>query len=84
MTEIKIIIEPNKQGHLVLKKGWPSMFRAYLHDEERYRKCFRGEWYITGDLVKEMKTVITGLLEEPMILSRLPVTWWGLLKWRVF
>ena len=51
-AEIKIIIEPHKQGHLVLRKGWPSMFRAYLHDEERYRKCFRGEWYLTGDLVK--------------------------------
>jgi acetyl-CoA synthetase len=52
-TEIKIITEPGKQGHLVLKKGWPSMFRAYLHDEERYKKCFRGEWYLTGDLAKK-------------------------------
>jgi acetyl-CoA synthetase len=51
-TEIKIITESNKQGHLVLKKGWPSMFRAYLHDEERYKKCFRDDWYITGDLAK--------------------------------
>lgn len=50
---IEIINEPNKQGHLVLKKGWPSMFRAYLHDEERYKKCFRGEWYLTGDLAKK-------------------------------
>jgi acetyl-CoA synthetase len=52
-NELKIIHEPGKQGHLVLKKGWPSMFREYLHDEERYRKCFRGEWYITGDLAKK-------------------------------
>lgn len=50
---IQIINEPGKQGHLVLKKGWPSMFRAYLHDEERYKKCFRGEWYLTGDLAKK-------------------------------
>lgn len=50
--EIHIIQEPERQGHLVLKKGWPSMFRAYLHDEERYRKCFRGDWYITGDLAR--------------------------------
>jgi acetyl-CoA synthetase len=34
----------------VLKKGWPSMFRGYLHEEERYKKCFRGDWYITGDM----------------------------------
>jgi acetyl-CoA synthetase len=26
------------------------MFRAYLHEEERYRKCFAGGWYLTGDL----------------------------------
>ncbi|HJW27920.1 MAG TPA: AMP-binding protein, partial [Saprospiraceae bacterium] len=32
-TGIKIITEPNKQGHLVLKRNWPSMFRSYLHDE---------------------------------------------------
>lgn len=45
-----IINEPGKDGHLVLKRGWPSMFTTYLHEEERYAKCFRGEWYITGDL----------------------------------
>ena len=50
---INIITEPGKQGQLVLKQGWPSMFRGYLHDEERYKKCFRGEWYITGDLAKK-------------------------------
>ncbi len=50
---IQIIDEPGKQGQLVLKKGFPSMFRAYLNDEDRYRKCFRGEWYITGDLARK-------------------------------
>jgi len=40
------------EGELALRRGWPSMFRAYLHDEERYRKCFVGEWYLTGDLAK--------------------------------
>jgi acetyl-CoA synthetase len=49
---IRIISEPGIQGHLLLKKGWPSMFRNYLHDEERYAKCFHNEWYITGDLAK--------------------------------
>lgn len=49
---LEIITEPNKSGHLVLKSGWPSMFKTYLHEEERYAKCFRGDWYITGDLAK--------------------------------
>jgi acetyl-CoA synthetase len=28
------------------------MFRAYLHDETRYRRSFAGGWYLTGDLVR--------------------------------
>jgi len=28
------------------------MFRAYLGDEERYRRCFAGGWYLTGDLAR--------------------------------
>ena len=29
------------------------MFRGYLHDEERYRKCFADGWYLTGDLARK-------------------------------
>ena len=50
-----LIEEPDVEGELALKRGWPSMFRAYLNNEERYRKCFAGpnnEWYLTGDLAK--------------------------------
>lgn len=50
---ITILNEPGSQGQLVLKKGWPSMFATYLHDEDRYRKCFRGDWYLTGDLARK-------------------------------
>ncbi len=46
----RIIKETGKDGHLVLKRGWPSMFKTYLGEEERYAKCFHGDWYITGDL----------------------------------
>jgi acetyl-CoA synthetase len=47
---IAVLDEPDRQGELALRPGWPSMFRAYLHEEERYRKCFAGGWYLTGDL----------------------------------
>jgi acetyl-CoA synthetase len=40
------------EGELVLRPGWPSMFRGYLGEDERYRKCFAGGWYLTGDLVR--------------------------------
>ena len=43
---------PELEGELALRAGWPSMFRGYLHQEDRYRKCFCGDLYLTGDLVK--------------------------------
>jgi acetyl-CoA synthetase len=50
--KIQLIEDPDIQGELALRAGWPSMFRAYLGQEERYRKCFTEGWYLTGDLVK--------------------------------
>jgi acetyl-CoA synthetase len=41
---------PMVEGELALRPGWPSMFRGYLHEDERYRKCFAGGWYLSGDL----------------------------------
>ena len=45
------LTEPGVEGELALRPGWPSMFRGYLHDDERYRSCFVDGWYLTGDLV---------------------------------
>jgi acetyl-CoA synthetase len=28
------------------------MFRGYLHDDERYARCFAGGWYLSGDVVR--------------------------------
>jgi acetyl-CoA synthetase len=47
---VREVTEPMKMGELALRPGWPSMMRAYLNEEERYRKCFVGGWYLTGDL----------------------------------
>jgi acetyl-CoA synthetase len=49
---VSVIEEPMVEGELALKTGWPAMMRGYLHEEERYRKCFVGPWYLTGDLAK--------------------------------
>jgi len=48
---VAVIDEPGVEGELALRPGWPSMFREYLGQEERYRKCFAGGWYLSGDLV---------------------------------
>ena len=49
---VSIIDEPDTQGELALRPGWPSMFRGYLGEDERYRKCFGGGFYLTGDLAR--------------------------------
>jgi acetyl-CoA synthetase len=50
--EAVLVTEPDAMGELALRPGWPSMFRGYLNEEERYRRCFVGGWYLTGDLAK--------------------------------
>jgi acetyl-CoA synthetase len=47
--------EADVEGELALRAGWPSMFRGYLDQEERYRKCFAGGFYLTGDLARRDK-----------------------------
>jgi acetyl-CoA synthetase len=49
---VRIIETPNVEGELALKRGWPSMFRGYLNNEARYRQCFDGDLYLTGDLAR--------------------------------
>jgi acetyl-CoA synthetase len=49
---VTVVEEPMVEGELALGAGWPSMMRGYLHEDERYRKCFVGPWYLTGDLAK--------------------------------
>ncbi|OBI53321.1 acetate--CoA ligase [Mycobacterium sp. E796] len=48
-----VIDEPDVEGELALKPGWPSMFRGYLNAEERYRNAFADGLYLSGDLAKK-------------------------------
>ncbi len=52
---VDLIESPDTEGELALRAGWPSMFRGYLNNEERYRKCFvesvQGRLYLTEDMV---------------------------------
>jgi acetyl-CoA synthetase len=50
--EVRELTAPDQVGQLALRPGWPSMFRGYLHEDERYRRCFAGGWYLTGDLAR--------------------------------
>lgn len=47
---LRELTEPQAIGELALRPGWPSMMRGYLHEDARYRACFRDGWYLSGDL----------------------------------
>jgi acetyl-CoA synthetase len=53
---VDLIDTPDTEGELALLAGWPSMFRGYLGNEARYRRCFvdspAGRLYLTEDLVR--------------------------------
>jgi acetyl-CoA synthetase len=49
---VEVLGAPDVEGELALRPGWPSMFRDYLGEPARYRKCFAGGWYLTGDLAR--------------------------------
>jgi acetyl-CoA synthetase len=50
------VTDPDQIGMIALRPGWPSMFREYLHNEERYQRCFADGWYLAGDLARRDAT----------------------------
>jgi acetyl-CoA synthetase len=46
------ISKPGQTGEILIKRGWPSMFRAYLGAPESYRQAFVDNWYRSGDLAQ--------------------------------
>jgi len=47
---VDVVREPGEEGEIALRPGWPSMFRGYWNEPERYAKCFADGFYLTGDL----------------------------------
>jgi acetyl-CoA synthetase len=46
------LLPAGEQGEIAIKAGWPSMFRGYLGEPQRYAACFADGWYLTGDLAR--------------------------------
>lgn len=46
------IDQPDEIGMIALRAGWPSMFRTYLGNDERYQRSFADGWYLAGDLAR--------------------------------
>lgn len=49
---VRVLANPSGVGELALRPGWPSMFRDYLGEPERYARAFADGWYLTGDLAQ--------------------------------
>ncbi|GAA2905555.1 acetate--CoA ligase [Streptosporangium fragile] len=49
---VRVVEEPDVEGELALRPGWPSMFRGYLNEPELYAKAFAGGWYLSGDVAR--------------------------------
>ncbi len=49
---VQVVDTPDTDGELALRPGWPSMFRGYLSEDARFRKCFAGGYYLTGDMAR--------------------------------
>ena len=47
-----VVDDPEEQGEIAIRPGWPAMFTAYWNEPERYAACFREGWYLTGDLAR--------------------------------
>ncbi|NIY91851.1 acetate--CoA ligase [Vibrio diazotrophicus] len=47
---LQVETKPMTVGELAVKPGWPSMFRGYLNQPEKYQSCFTDDWYLSGDL----------------------------------
>ncbi|MBH0781751.1 acetate--CoA ligase [Nocardia bovistercoris] len=44
--------DTDEVGELAIRAGWPSMFRDYWNDHERYERAFAHGWYLSGDLAR--------------------------------
>ncbi|HSH41922.1 MAG TPA: AMP-binding protein, partial [Arenicellales bacterium] len=49
---VEAVSKPDTEGELALRPGWPSMFRDYLGQHQRYTESFAGGWYLSGDLAR--------------------------------
>jgi len=50
--KVTVVAQPGVDGELALRPGWPSMFRAYLDNPERYAKAFVAGQVPPGDVAR--------------------------------
>ena len=80
VNEEGIPVKVGEVGDIAVHIETPALFKQYYKDDERTAMQFRGDYYITGDKAKKMKTAISGLKGAVMILLLALVIQSGRLK----
>ena len=80
VNEEGIPVQVGEVGDIAVHIETPALFKQYYKDDERTAMQFRGDYYITGDKAKKMKTAISGLKGAVMILLLALVIQSGRLK----
>ncbi len=42
-------LPPGEIGDIAVRRGAPGLFREYWRDPDASARCWRGDWYVTGD-----------------------------------
>jgi acetyl-CoA synthetase len=50
LDESGTVVTSSKKGLLCIKKGWPSMFTAYINHPDTYKNKYFGDYYSSGDI----------------------------------
>jgi acetyl-CoA synthetase len=74
---VEVVTEPDMEGDLALKPGWPSMFRGYLHDEERTINASPMVGILPATSRGAMRMATFGSSDARTTSSRPPATWLG-------
>ena len=45
-------LPPGQPGALAVRRDDPGLFLGYLDDPDATRACFRGDWFLTGDMAQ--------------------------------
>ena len=61
------VLPPGQSGNIAVKRPDPVMFLAYWKNPEATRKKYVGDWCMTGDMGRKMKTAICGLWGAKMM-----------------
>ena len=62
-------LQDGMPGHLIIQSEYPTVMLKYIVPSEKNDEVFRGDWYITGDIVMQHNGILTYLGRKENILK---------------